>query len=216
MTANVTGKTSCDKDCKDSLLLIWTLDQCNAEGLANQLNYSEFLPSKISVGGLISVEGTNVFRNRGDHSCTPDGTGGIGICFGVLESCDPNQYNPQNALRFSVTLNPKTGRLTKLTFREQSPLNWVTTNGASGINNYNQKYLIRAYKNRTLIYSQNDLNTERNWNIETFDFSDHPDFTVTESCEFTFELYGYCMVDRGGILDGKLMILKFWRRLSGI
>jgi hypothetical protein len=200
LTANVTGKTSCDKDCKDSLLLRWTLDQCNAEGLANQLNYSEFLPSNISVGGLISVEGTNVFRNRGDHSCTPDGTGGIGICFGVLESCDPNQYNPQNALRFSVTLNPKkTGRLTKLSFREQSPLNWVTTNGASGINNYNQKYLIRVYKNGTLIYSENEIGTERDWNVETFDFSDHPDFTVTESCEFSFELYGYCMVDRGGI-----------------
>ncbi|MEY3420650.1 MAG: hypothetical protein RIR48_935 [Bacteroidota bacterium] len=209
LTANVSGKTNCDKDCKDELLLRWTLDQCNAQGLANQLDYSEFLPINISSGGLLSVSGTNVTRNRGDHSCTPDGTGGIGMCFGALESCDPNQYNPQNALKFTFTLNPtKSAKLTKLTFREQSPLIWTTTNGASGINNYNQKYLIRVYKNGSLIYSQNDINTERDWNLETFNFSDHPDFTITEVSDFTIELYGYCIVERGGIAGWEIDDIK--------
>ena len=211
LTANVTGKTFCEKDCKDEQLLRWTLDQCNAEGLTNQLSYSEFTANISSKGGLASVSGSNVARNRGDHSCTFDGTGGVGMCFGVLADCDPNQYNPINALRFSVTLRPaEVGNLSKLTFREQSPLNWQTTNGATGINNYNQKYLIRVYKNGALVYSQNEMNTERIWNLESFDFSTHPEFRITTETEFTFELYGYCVVERGGTAGWEIDDIKIF------
>ncbi|HMR90141.1 MAG TPA: hypothetical protein PKD51_18395, partial [Saprospiraceae bacterium] len=204
LTANVTGTTICQKDCEDELLLVWNLDACNANGANNQNNYEEFTSISISNGGMSSVTGSSLSRERGDHSCTPDGNGGAGLCFGVLESCDPNNYNPINGLKFSVILDPnETASLTKLTFREQSPLIWVTTNGASGINDYNEKYLIRVYKNGELVFSQNELSTERTWNVETFDFSNHAEFNnLTATTTFTFELYGYCTVDRGGNMPG--------------
>ncbi|MBK8516923.1 MAG: T9SS type A sorting domain-containing protein [Saprospiraceae bacterium] len=211
LKANVSGTTFCEKDCKDELLLKWTLDQCNAEGLANQLSYSEFVSTDVAKGGLWSVSSTIASRNRGDHSCTFDGNGGTAICFSAMESCDPNQYNPINALRFSITLKPnEVGKLSKLTFREQSPLNWITTNGSTGINNYNQKYLIRVFKDGNLIFSQNDLITERTWNTETFDFSDNPEFRITAQADFTFELYGYCTVDRGGIPGWEIDDIKIF------
>ncbi|MBK9256010.1 MAG: hypothetical protein IPM42_11015 [Saprospiraceae bacterium] len=200
LSAIVTGTTICPDDCTDELLAIWDFNACNAEGIVNQLSYSEFVPQVVSTGNFASLSCTIASRERGDHSCTPDGQGGIGICFSSMESCDPNQYNPLNGLRFSISVSPEEyGSITRLSFKEQSPVNWVTMNGSTGINNINSKYLIRVYKNGVLIYSQNDLDTERDWNTETFDFSDHPEFTVEEFTTFTFELYGYCTENRGGI-----------------
>ncbi|MBK9581733.1 MAG: hypothetical protein IPO48_07500 [Saprospiraceae bacterium] len=199
LTADVIGKTYCEKDCTKELMINWTMDQCNSDGVANQRDYSEFVGDLISNCNLENVTNTNAFRDRGDHSCTPDGNGGVGLCIGTLSSCDPNDYDPINALRFNVTVDPvELGKLTKLTFREQSPINWLTTNGSTGINNYNEKYLIRVYKNGVLVYAKNDIATERIWNLETFDFTDHPEFTITEQTIFSFELYGYCVVDNGG------------------
>ncbi|MBC7884221.1 MAG: hypothetical protein H7X99_02020 [Saprospiraceae bacterium] len=198
LSTNVTGTTFCDDDCIDELLFRWDLDACNFDGLSNQLSYAEFIGTLVTNGGFNSLSANNVRRDLGDHSCTPDGTGGVGICFGALDSCDPNEYNPLNGLKFSVTLNPnEIGKLTKLTFREQSPLMWMTTNGSTGINNYNEKYLIRVHKDGVLIYSRNDLPTERIWNTEIFDFTDHPYFSFNTEATFTFEIYGYCTVDRG-------------------
>ncbi|MEZ4911002.1 MAG: hypothetical protein R2774_09075 [Saprospiraceae bacterium] len=205
LMANVSGNTFCKDDCVKELLVSWNLDDCNAEGTANQLSYTEFTPEIINSGNLEDISATIIKRNRGDHSCTPDGTGGAGLCVGNLVSCDPNEYERENAIRFSVTVNPnEVGKLTKLTFREQSPYNWVTLNGATGINNINQKYLIRVYKNGNLIYAKNDLLTERTWNLETFDFSTHPEFRIEETSTFEFELYGYCVEDRGGMTGWEL------------
>ena len=85
LTANVSGTTYCDKDCIDEILLQWSLDQCNSDGLPNQLSYTEFIPTTVNAGGLNTITGTHLKRDRGDHSCTPDGTGGVGLCFGALE-----------------------------------------------------------------------------------------------------------------------------------
>ncbi|MFN8337408.1 MAG: hypothetical protein U0T36_00130 [Saprospiraceae bacterium] len=71
-------------------------------------------------------------------------------------------------------------------------------NGSTGVNNYNEKFLIRVYKNGHLVYSQNNLPTARTWNEESFDFTDHVEFTVEEESIFNFELYGYCVVESGG------------------
>ncbi|MBK9737332.1 MAG: hypothetical protein IPO92_21215 [Saprospiraceae bacterium] len=211
LTANVSGNTFCDKDCRDELLLHWNFDACNAEGLSNQLDYTEFIPSVTSTGGLNSILGSIASRELGDHSCTPDGNGGAGICFGSLIGCDPNAYNPQNGLKFSITVKPnEIGQITKLTFREQSPLNWVTTNGATGINNYNEKYLIRIFKNGILVYSKNDLLTERTWNTETINLIDNPEFRVYTNAVFTFELYGYCIIERGGTAGWEIDDIKIF------
>jgi hypothetical protein len=205
----VSGQATCQQTCPstlDSLLVSWTLDQCNANGFNNQLDYSEFLPTYGDDGNCQSVNATNVYRNGGDHSCTPipnSYVGDIGMCVMAEESCNPNDYNPTYATKFEVTLSPQqAGRITKLTFKEQSPLNWITTNGATGVNNYNTKYQIRVYKNDILIYSENELPTEFDWNLEEFDFSTNPDFTITETTTFRFELRGYCVVNNNGNMSG--------------
>jgi hypothetical protein len=206
---SVSNQASCQQTCPptlDSLLVNWTLDECNANGFNNQLDYSEFVPTYINNGNCQAVNASNVFRDGGDHSCTPipnSYAGDIGMCVMAQESCDPNEYNPLYATKFEVTLTPQqAGRLTKLSFKEQSPLIWVTTNGATGTNNYNTKYLIRVFKNDILIFSEDDLPTEFDWNLEEFDFSTNPDFTITESTTFRFELRGYCVVNAGGNMSG--------------
>jgi len=199
LSANVVGNTFCAVDCKDELLLNWTLDQCNANTVADKTDFTELIPNYISSGGLSEVIATEIYRSRGDHSCTPDGNGGLGLCFPAMVSCDLSEVNLQNALRFKLNLKPnEKAKLNKLTFREKSPLMWVTADGATGINNNNRFYLLNVYRNGALIFSIDQVATEIEWNLETYDFSSNPYFTIDTDTEFEFELYGYCVNDRGG------------------
>ncbi len=205
LTANVSGNSVCRENCSsdaDSLLVRWSLDQCNANGLNNQLDYTEFLPEYPSQGNCSNIFATNIYKQKGDHSCTPvlgSYEGDIGMCIMAQESCDPANYEPDKAIKFEVTLTPaEAGRISGLSFREQSPLVWITTNGATGPNNYNNKYLLRVYKNNILIYSVDGKDTERAWNLEQFDFSTDPKFAISETSTFRFELRGY--QDQGWLL----------------
>lgn len=205
----VTGAGQCQQSCPstlDSLLARWTLDQCNASDQTQQNSYTEFLPVYPSNGNCVSVSATNVYRDAGEHSCTPvfgSYTGDVGMCIPAMDSCDPLHYDPSHALKFEITVNPQeAGRITKLSFREQSPLIWFTTNGSTGPNNFNTKYLIRVYKNGLLIYSRDDVPTERTWNLETFDFTGVSGFNITEPSTFRFELRGYCVTNTGGNMSG--------------
>ena len=89
-----------------------------------------------------------------------------------------------------------------MSFIEQSPLDWITTNGATGVNNFNTKYLLKVYKNNVLIYSKTEIPTEREWNTEIFDFKDIPAFYTSETAVYRFELRGYCATERGGGMAG--------------
>jgi hypothetical protein len=206
LTVPASGVGSCIAPCTagtDALLVLWDLNACNANGQANQVSYEEFTPTYPAIGNCISVTASNVYREFGEHSCARIGEDGVGMCVSSMTSCDPTHYNPANAIKFQVTLEPgATGKLSGLSFREVSPLIWRTTNGATGINNINTKYLIRVYKNDILIFAQDDLQTELDWNTESFDFSSNPDFDITETTTFRFELMGYCVIQRGGNMSG--------------
>jgi hypothetical protein len=209
LNAAPSGQYLCTPACPstlDSLLVVWSLDQCDASSQTQQNSYTEFLPSYPSTGNCTSVSASNMYRTAGDHSCTPvvgSYSGDIGVCVMAMESCNPLDYNPDNAIKIEVTITPEqAGRITKLAFREQSPLIWLTTNGASGINNYNRKYLLRVYKNNLLVYSEDERTSEREWNLEEIDFSTNPAFTVTETSTFRFELRGYCVTNLGGNMAG--------------
>ncbi len=206
LTANVSGESVCPSSCEESeteLLVNWTLDQCNAQDQNNQNDYSEFVPDIVSFGSCVNVSASNVYRDQGEHSCTFVGADNIGMCLPSEASCDPNDYDETLALKFEITVDPsEVGSISELSFYEQSPLIWTTTNGSSGVNNYNTKYQIRVYKNNLLIFSQDNIDTELNWNEESFDFSGNEEFTITESSTFRFELRGYCVVDNGGNMSG--------------
>jgi len=138
LNANVTGQSICSESCPttlDSLLVRWTLDQCNASNQNNQYDYTELQPTYPSNGNCLNVSAKNVYRSHGEHSCTPvlgSYNGDVGICIPAMDSCDPNLYNPENAIKIEVTITPQeAGRLSKISFREQSPLQWITTNGST-------------------------------------------------------------------------------------
>ncbi|MFZ1751034.1 MAG: hypothetical protein WAU01_12610, partial [Saprospiraceae bacterium] len=209
LTASTSGASTCKPYCSpnvDSLLVRWTLDQCNASNQTNQNSYTEFLPTYPSKGNCTTITASNMYRSQGDHSCTPvigSYSNDIGICVPAMDSCDPSTYDPNLAVKVEVTMTPKeAGRLTKLSFREQSPVTWITTNGSSGPNNINTKYLLRVYKNDLLIYSEDNRPTEKTWNVETIDFSSIPAFNITETSTFRFELRGYCVINSGGNMSG--------------
>ena len=153
LAAGVSGQGTCSGTCPstlDSLLVRWTLDQCNASNQNNQYDYTELQPEYPSNGNCISVTAKNVYRSHGEHSCTPvlgSYSGDVGICIPAMDSCNPLLYNSDNAVKIEVTITPQeAGRLSKISFKEQSPLQWITTNGSTGVNNYNTKYLVRVYK----------------------------------------------------------------------
>ncbi|MCB0660412.1 MAG: immunoglobulin domain-containing protein, partial [Saprospiraceae bacterium] len=209
LTASGSGQATCKNTCSvgtDSLLVKWTLDQCNAQGATNQDSYTEFIPEFPNTGNCTEVDAGNIYRDKGEHSCTPiigSYPDDVGMCIPSMESCDPLDYDSDYAIKFSVSLTPsQIGRLSKLTFYEQSPFNWITTNGSTGINNYNTKYLIRVYKNDILIFEENERTTERSWNLETFDFSSIEEFNIYEPSTFRFELRGYCVVENNGVMNG--------------
>ncbi|MBK9041748.1 MAG: T9SS type A sorting domain-containing protein [Saprospiraceae bacterium] len=201
----VSGQSICRGSCNtdsSKVLVRWNLNNCNAIGYSNQNNYSEFTPLYPHSGNCLEVNASNVFRNQGGHSCTPS-IEQIGMCIPALQQCDPTFYNPLNAVKFSVLLTPeKTSRLTKLTFYEQSPLEWQTTDGNSGINNYNTKFLVKIYKNGNLLFNNVNFETQRTWNLVEIDLSILPEFTSHETALYEFELMGYCVVNQGGILSG--------------
>ncbi|MBK8079648.1 MAG: hypothetical protein IPK25_04775 [Saprospiraceae bacterium] len=161
----VSGQSICRGSCNtdsSKVLVRWNLNNCNAIGYSNQNNYSEFTPLYPHSGNCLEVNASNVFRNQGGHSCTPS-IEQIGMCIPALQQCDPTFYNPLNAVKFSVLLTPeKTSRLTKLTFYEQSPLEWQTTDGNSGINNYNTKFLVKIYKNGNLLFNNVNFGNPKN------------------------------------------------------
>nr|HPQ21972.1 hypothetical protein [Saprospiraceae bacterium] len=206
LESNVTGISSCAQACEVSenkLLVHWTLDQCNAQGQNNQNSYAEFLPEYPNNGSCISVNASNVYRDNGEHSCTYSYNNTPGMCTPAMNSCDPEEYDDEFAIKFEVTINPEqSGGLSGLSFYEQSPKIWTTTNGSSGVNNYNTKYLIKVYKNDLLIFEQDEIDTEFSWNEESFDFTGFPGFLVDEISTFRFELRGYCVVDKGGNMSG--------------
>ncbi|MFN8337409.1 MAG: hypothetical protein U0T36_00135 [Saprospiraceae bacterium] len=209
LNATASGQAVCQNTCPstlDSLLVVWDLDQCNASNQTQQNSYAEFTPSYPSNGNCTQVSASNMYRDLGEHSCTPvlgSYGGDVGVCVPAMDSCDPADYNPSHAIKVEVTLTPQeAGRITKLSFREQSPLIWITTNGSTGPNNYNTKYLLRVYKNDLLIYSEDERLTERTWNLEEIDFSTNPAFAITETATFRFELRGYCVTNAGGNMSG--------------
>ncbi|MFK7906360.1 MAG: DUF11 domain-containing protein, partial [Chitinophagales bacterium] len=165
------------------------------EGLIDD-DYSELTPIYPNNGGFTNVSATNLWRDNGKHSCAVGFDGNIALSIGTQEGCSALDYNPTNALKFEVTLNPSDiGQLSSLQFYEKSPTFYNLIGVDYGQNRYPTKYLIRVYKDNQLIYSEEEIPTELNWTLETFDFSNDPDFNITSTSTFRFELRAYCQAD---------------------
>ena len=155
-------------------------------------DYSEFTPAFPNNGGCSDVDATIVFREDGSHSCIAGQGGSTGAaCFGV-EGLNSFQNDSEYAIRFEVTIDPSNAsRLTALKFYEWAPDFFNHLSGNSGANNFPTKYGIRVLKGNTQIFKQIDINTTQQWSLESFDFSNDPDFEITSTTTFKFELLSY-------------------------
>ena len=202
LTATASGEASCPTDCtiNDQTIVVWDMDQCTSFGSdGSHLVYSEFTPSFPNSGSCTNVFASGVSRESGAHSCIV-GQGGstAAACFAV-QGLNSFQADSPYAIRFEVTMNPTDfGHLTGLKFYEWAPDHFSHLSGNSGSNNFPQQYGIRVLKNNTEIFRQTDINTTQTWSLETFDFSNNPDFEITTTTTFSFELLSYDAVGNGG------------------
>ena len=193
----LTGPASdacCDPVANSSKMVFYSLDACkNLDPGA--YSYDEFTPNIISN----CASASKVYRNNSNtnfHSCV-DGvnSNGYGMCISANTGSSAN-FNDRT-LRFDVTLSPgQLGQLTKLEFYEKAPdyVEWESSYfnyQYVGINDAPRKYAIRVLKNGNLIYIQTGINTTSNWSLESFDFSTDPDFEITTTTTFNFELVAY-------------------------
>lgn len=182
--------------------LTFDLDACYSDSTdGSGADYSEFtgVATNDPACTQYSVVGGNLYRNdpnNNTHSCTEGVNGSVAMCVSSLDDCT-FEDNSDLAIRFDIQVAPGsngTGSISELSFFEQAPVMYSWINGASGPNNYPVNYGVRVLKDGVEVFKAVGMNTTTDWTLETFDFSNNPEFTVTQTSVFSFELLGYCLV----------------------
>jgi len=178
--------------------LTYNMNACNAQNAGvGGADYSELTGNADNSSACTTLSGSTIYRNdpvNNPHSCTPGLNGSAAICVSSSNSCT-FIANSNLALRFDVTVVPGPnglGSLSSLSFYEAAPVNFSWINGTSGPNNYPTVYGIRVMKNGTEVFRQAGISTSFDFSLENFNFSNNPEFTVSEESVFSFELLGYC------------------------
>ena len=207
-TQNLTAANGCD-----SLLLIqvnlseivlnYDFDDCQATIVDGaNANYSEFDAKNISVLDCGTIEANNVYREDPEvniHSCTPGVNDTPAMCVSSIEECDFIGLNSK-AVVFKVTLSPNPGEsmgISCFDFYEKAPPMFDWLGGNSGPNNFPLFYDITVISNGNVIYNLKDNPTEEEWNQESYNFVNNPDFNVVNTTTFEFRLTAYCQTDNG-------------------
>ncbi len=193
--------------CPDSLIVAYfSMEQCESVPGVSDYDYSDLTASYPMGSDCANFEivGEHLYRNNpflNRHSCTPGvEDGSVAMCISSAEDCD---YIPGHSktLKFDVKVTPEnsqTASFSGLTFYEKAPEQFEWINGAIDDNNYPTKYGIRILVDGEEVFAQTDITTERDWNLECFDFSNNPAFNVTEMTIFNVELLPYCIAENWG------------------
>jgi hypothetical protein len=198
-TWTATPNNSAD-NCTSETLVNYNMDACTSSNSnGTNYDYSEFTPTYPNAANCVNVSASGVYRNSGAHSCIA-GQGGSTAAAGFeVDGLNYFHDNSPKAIRFEVTINPQDfGRLTALKFHEMAPDYFDHLSGNSGTNNYPQKYGVRVLKNGVEVFKQINLNTTQSWTLENFDFSNDPNFEISSTSTFQFELLSYDAVGNGG------------------
>jgi len=208
ITPAVSGLSTCTTNLgcntvQSQPLVSWSLDACRNYNYA--YDYSEFTPYVHPNNGCSSVHGSIVERhnpNTNYHSCVKGvNDQGYGMCISSNTGTWAN-YN-EKTIKFNVTMSPaQAAQLSKLEFYELSPTHiyWESSyysQDYQGYNNRPLKYGCRVIKNGSVIYQSDNNNTTTAWSLESFDFSNDPDFQITTTTTFQFELVAYSAIGNG-------------------
>ncbi len=180
----------------------FSLDACTARlgNIQSNTDFSEFKADITNIPEItLTVVGDNLYRTdpvANPHSCTPGINGSRAMCVGSTLDCS---YEPDSdkAVKFDIAVIPVGGQaaiLSSLDFYENAPMNFTWLDGASGMNNYPLKYGIRVIKNGIVIHEESEISTTTEWSLESFDFSDNPEFIVSVPTVFSVELLAYCPI----------------------
>ncbi len=193
--------------CPDSLIVAYfSMEQCESVPGVSDYDYSD-LSASYPMGSdcaNFEVVGEHLYRNSpllNRHSCTPGvEDGSVAMCISSAETCD---YIPGHSktLKFDIKVSPENDQVASfsgLTFYEKSPEQFEWINGGIDDNNYPTKYGIRILVDGEEVFAQSDITTERDWNLECFDFSNIAAFNVTEVTTFNVELLPYCVAENWG------------------
>ena len=180
--------------CVEKTLVYYDMDDCESfSSNGSNQDFSEFTADYPSTGDCISVTAPHLTNQMGAHSCV---VGANGSTAGICVEGDANYNftnNDDDALRFSITVQPgQVGFLTELSFYQFSPTNYSHISGSRGRNNYLKRFGVRILKNGSEVYkSTGHVTNQSNWELETFDLSGDPDFQITTTTTFSFEILGY-------------------------
>jgi hypothetical protein len=186
-------------------IIQYDFDNCESFMSNNtHMDFSEFVPTYPQPLSCAEITAGIVHLEPGlmsKHSCTPGVGGSPGMCVPSLDTCT---YVPGHEasiiIEIEVIPHPDTAvYLTGFSFFEQAPLmyNWIS--GSSGPSNNPQFFGVRILKNGTVIYQEIDIPTQTDWNERVYSFLGNPDFLVTDTAHFRFELLPYCPADNGAI-----------------
>ena len=184
--------------------ILYDLNACDAFVNSGTLgDYSEFTGVATNDPGCTTLVPVGTINRLNPtintHSCTPGFDGQPAMCVSSEDGCTYDA-NSERAVRIEVMVMPGpsgSGSLSSISFYEKSPLMFEWIQGPSGINNYPTLYGIRVLRGGTEIFRSEDNATTVDWTLETFDFSNNPEFNVTQATFFTIELLGYCTVGNG-------------------
>jgi hypothetical protein len=172
-------------------LVHYDLNDCAAGGSS----YNEFVPQYSE--GLECAEIIASVLNRPSglpHSCTP-GEIGSGMCISSEPSC-MFQEDSEHRMIFEVFISPTSGPISiaGLRFFEKAPEVYQFNAGGTGLNNYPTLYSLKVLKNATVIYSNESVNTNREWTQQTFNFNGIDQFVIDEPSHLTIEFLAYCPI----------------------
>lgn len=183
-------------------IIHYDLNACRAIVEDNtNMDYSEFVPT-FPEFSCADINAQFLYRfppQDNKHSCTPGVNNTVAMCVSSYNSCTYSAGNSASIIiEFSV--NPQADslfRFSGLQFYEKAPATYTWIAGPSGPNNYPLKYGIRILKNGVEIFRDEDIQTNLNWTLQTFDFIDNELFRVEAAAGFRIELLPYCPVGNG-------------------
>jgi len=173
-------------------VIYYDLNNCSAES-----GYSEFTAAYPEELDCTTIDASIISRPSGfGHSCTPGLNGEQAMCVSSQVSCD---YDPESdyMIGFEFIVQPGAGMATVISnfnFYEKAPEQFQWTTGGTGDNNYPTLYGIRILKNNMEIFKDEAISTNRDWTLQTFDFTSNDDFRITSTAVIKVELIPYCTI----------------------